>query len=95
LRIRWTKAASQDLDSIEEYIRQHNPKAAIKQVLRVLDAVETVLSNTPGLGKPGRIAGTKEFYVTGTPYIVAFRIKENTMEILRVIHGARQWPQKM
>jgi toxin ParE1/3/4 len=95
LRIRWTKAASQDLDSIEEYIREYNPKAAIKQVLRVIDAVETKLSNSPRMGKPGRIAETREFYVTGTPYIVAFRINENTMEILRVIHGARQWPQKM
>ncbi|HLP48433.1 MAG TPA: type II toxin-antitoxin system RelE/ParE family toxin [Candidatus Kapabacteria bacterium] len=95
MRIRWTKAASQDLDNIEEYIREYNPKAAIKQVLRVIDAVETKLSNSPGMGKPGRIAETREFYVTGSPYIVAFRINENTMEILRVIHGARQWPQKM
>lgn len=95
MHIRWTKAASQDLDSIEEYIREHNPKAAIEQVLRVIDAVETKLSNSPGMGKPGRIAETRELYVTGTPYIVAYRINENTIEVLRVIHGARKWPQKM
>lgn len=65
MHIRWTKAASQDLDSIEEYIREHNPKAAIKQVLRVIDTVETKLSNSPRMGKPGRIAETRELYVTG------------------------------
>ncbi len=95
MRIHWTDAASKDLDSIEEYIRQDNPRAAIRQVLRIVDTVEQTLSAAPAIGKPGRIANTREFYVTGTPYIVAYRIKENTLEVLRVIHGARQWPKKM
>lgn len=70
MRIAWTKAASQDLDSIEEYISKDDPLAAIRQVLRVMDAVEENFSGAPSIGKPGRIPGTREFYVTGTPYIV-------------------------
>ena len=46
MKIRWTKAASDDLDSIENYIWQDNPKAAVRQVLRILKAVKkTPLGN--------------------------------------------------
>jgi toxin ParE1/3/4 len=95
LRIRWTKDASKDLESIEEYIRQDNPWAAVQQVLRVIDAVEQSLAENPRIGRPGRVSNTREFYVTGTPYIAAYRIIEDTLEVLRVIHGARRWPKKM
>ena len=80
MQIRWTKAASKDLDSIEEYIRKDNPKAAIKQVLRVINAVEKRLARSPKMGKPGRCANTRELYVTGTPYIVAYRITGDVLE---------------
>jgi toxin ParE1/3/4 len=30
--------------------------------------------------------------VTGTPFLVPYRIVGNTLQILRVYHVARQWP---
>ena len=95
LRIRWTEAASKDLDSIEEYISQDDPAAAIRQILRIIDVVEETLAVTPTVGRKGRIRNTMEFYITGTPYIVAYRLKEDVLEVLRVMHGARRWPKKM
>jgi len=48
----------------------------------------------PALGKAGRVAKTRELVVAGTPYIVIYRVKDNRLEILRIFHGARQWPDK-
>ena len=95
MQIQWTKAASNDLDSIEDYIWQDNPKAAVRQVLRIIDAVENNLSSNPWMGRAGRLPNTREFVITATPYIVIYRVKNKALEIIRVIHGARKWPPKM
>jgi len=95
LKIKWTSAASQDLDSIEEYIFQDNPKAAIEQVLHIINMVEKHLCANPGMGRMGRVAHTRELVVSGTPYIVIYRINQKALEIIRVIHGAQQWSGKI
>ncbi|MCP4150867.1 MAG: type II toxin-antitoxin system RelE/ParE family toxin [bacterium] len=95
MHVRWTKAASQDLDSIEEYISRDDPGAAILQVIRVIDAVEKSLIESPSIGKPGRCPESREFYISGTPYIVAYRVEDNVLIVLRVIHGARRWPKRI
>jgi len=40
----------------------------------------------------GRVAGTRELVVVGTPYIVVYRIEPAAVVILRVLHGAQRWP---
>jgi len=44
----------------------------------------------PASGRPGRLRGTRELVVTGTPYIAAHRVVDDMVTILRVLHGARQ-----
>ncbi len=61
--------------------------------LRVPPAVGR-LANHPALGRPGRVSGTRELVVSGTPYIVPYRVRGETVEILRVQHAARKWPEK-
>ncbi|WP_294081057.1 type II toxin-antitoxin system RelE/ParE family toxin [Sphingomonas sp.] len=51
-----------------------------------------LLAANPFIGRPGEIRGTRELVVTGTPYIVAYRVSDTTIEVLFVQHGARQWP---
>ncbi|CLR06874.1 Uncharacterised protein [Mycobacterium tuberculosis] len=46
------------------------------------------------MGRSGEIKGTREFVVTGTPYIVAYRVTEKQVEVLFVQHGAREWPDE-
>lgn len=55
MRINWTDGASRNLDAIEEYIAQDNPKAAAKTVLRIVQRVQEQLTQHPTSGKPGRI----------------------------------------
>jgi toxin ParE1/3/4 len=51
------------------------------------------LSEFPSIGRPGRVHGTRELVVDDTPFIVAYRIREGTVEILVVLHSARKWPE--
>lgn len=47
------------------------------------------------VGRQGRVEGTRELIVPNTPYIVAYRIFENQIRILAVIHTARHWPRRL
>jgi plasmid stabilization system protein ParE len=49
----------------------------------------------PEMGRPGRIEGTRELVISSTPYIAAYRIVDEAVRILRVLHGAQQWPDSM
>lgn len=88
MRTAWTKIASRDLEAIEDHVRKDNPREAVRQVLAIIDNVEQSVSLVPGNGRPGPIAGTMEFSVTGTPYSVACRVKNNVLEVLRVLENA-------
>jgi toxin ParE1/3/4 len=92
VRIRWTKGARQNLEHIEEYIAQDNPKAAIDAVLKVITTVGLLVEH-PAMGRHGRVVGTRELVIANTPYIVPYRVKEGCIEILRVLHSAMQWPE--
>ena len=49
----------------------------------------------PNMGRPGRIKATRELVIGRTSFIVAYRIKDNRIEILRVLHGSQQWPRNI
>lgn len=93
MKILWTDPAAKDLDSIESYIKEDNPVAAVDVVLSIIHTVETLLSEHSHIGKPGRVYGTRELVVPAYPaYIVVYRVLEHKLEILRILHGARKWP---
>ena len=94
MKIRLTNLAEKDLHSVEAYIRQENPAAAVETVLRILAAMKGLLE-FPNLGRPGRVPGTRELVVSSTPYIAAYRVRENVIWILRVFHSAQRWPDEV
>ncbi|ETW95415.1 MAG: hypothetical protein ETSY1_30775 [Candidatus Entotheonella factor] len=47
----------------------------------------------PHLGRVGRVADTRELVITDTPYIVPYMVSEDRIILLRVLHGAQQWPE--
>jgi len=81
-----------DLDEAAAFISQDNPQAAKRQVERIWDAAR-LLSDHPDAGRPGRVHGTRELVVADTPFILPYRVVGNTVQILRVLHAARQWPE--
>lgn len=93
MRVRWLRAALRNLDEEASYIARDDAKMARLVVERVLGAV-AMLSDRPGLGRPGRVPGTRELVVKKTRYIVPYRVRSDTIEILRVFHTSRRLPGK-
>ncbi len=91
MKIVWTAPALQDLRAARAYIAAQQPDAAEHQIVRVLNAVES-LARFPELGRSGRRAETRELVVGRTPYLVAYRLRGEIIEILRVLHGRQRWP---
>ena len=93
MRIIWRRTALNDLEAVREFIAQDNPQAAMR-VHGVIHAAVDPLANYPNLGRAGRVDGTRELIVVDLPYIVVYRVAEDTVRILAVIHTSRQWPRR-
>ena len=94
MQIRWTPAALRDLAAIRAYIATDDPRSAARQIARVLDAIGR-LSGFPMSGRVGRRSGTRELVVARTPYIVAYRVRSDDIELLRILHGRQHWPDRL
>ena len=93
MRIRWYRQAIVDLTQLRRYIADDNPEAAKRVAQRIQESVKQ-LADQPGIGRAGRIPGTRERVVSGTSYIVPYRVTGGAIEILRVLHTARRWPEQ-
>ncbi len=93
MRVRWAAATRRDLASIIDFISQENPVAAAEQVQRIERRADDLM-DFPSLGRPGRLPSTRELVVPGTSYLLIYRSYGETVEILRVLHGARDWPPR-
>ncbi|MFN3714154.1 MAG: type II toxin-antitoxin system RelE/ParE family toxin [Alcanivoracaceae bacterium] len=95
MEIRWLRTALNNLNQEAEYIALENPVAAREIVGRIHRSV-SLLADNPALGHPGRLPGTRELVVPGTPYIVPYRVsgRPERVEILRVFHAARRLPER-
>lgn len=93
MRVRWLRRALNNLDEEARYIARDDPGAAARIVERIVTSVEG-LGAHPASGRPGRVPDTRELVVSGTPYLVPYRVRGETVEILRVFHGARKWPER-
>ena len=93
MTLRWTRLAASHLESVFEYLAQDNADAAGAAVDRILSAIEA-LERHPQMGRSGRVPRTQELVVTGTPFVVAYRVRKDRIEILAVLHGARRWPER-
>ena len=91
MTIAWTLAARQDLLDVYGYLAPRNPVAA-RRMQQVIRAKVGALETAPLLGRAGRIAATRELVVTGTPSVAVYRVAPGGVQILRVVHGARDWP---
>lgn len=92
MTLHWTARARDHLAALHSWIARDDPAAAGRVVTRIVDLTATLLLEHPQAGRAGRVEGTREFVITGTPYIVAYEIGDEAITILAVLHGARRWP---
>jgi addiction module RelE/StbE family toxin len=91
MQVKWLRLALADLEKAVAYIAQSNPDAAEKTAARIWEATQ-MLAHHPEIGRPGRVPNTRELFVPGTSYIVPYRVVGNAVQILRVLHTSRKWP---
>ena len=91
MTIRWMPLAEQDLEAAYQYVRQDNESAAKQIVARIFSAVG-MLTRYPLAGREGRVQATRELAIARTPYVIAYRIRQDEIQILAVLHGAQRWP---
>jgi toxin ParE1/3/4 len=87
----WREVALDGLEQAHRYIAEHNPAAADRIFEAILAAVGR-LADMPNMGRPGRVDGTRELVVVGTPYLVAYTVISDMLHIIAVQHGAQEWP---
>lgn len=88
----WLRRAIADRDAQLDYIAQDNPGAAIEQGDRIAHQV-ALLAEHPEMGRVGRKQGTRELVISRTPFIIVYRVRGERIELLRLLHGAQQWPK--
>jgi toxin ParE1/3/4 len=93
LTIRWTRQAIADADHVYDFIAADNAAAARAMVDRIDQAINSLIAH-PRMGRAGRVAGSRELIVSGTPYIVAYRLRGRVVELLGIIHAARRWSDR-
>lgn len=90
--VRWSPTALRDLESLHSYIAEDNPGAAAATVERILSGIDA-LQRHPQMGREGRLPRTRELITP--PYVVAYRVRGNVIELLAIIHSARRWPESL
>ena len=94
MTISWSPRAIEHLTHLRSYIARDNPKAANRIAGTLLKAVER-LAELPNLGRPGRVAGTRELVVPGTPYVIPYRLRGDRLEVIAVFHARQKWPKQL
>jgi toxin ParE1/3/4 len=90
LKLRWTRPALADLVEAQNFIARDNPSAAENMAQRIWETAK-MLCDHPEIGRRGQLAGTREWIVSHTPYLIVYRVKDDAVQILRVWHGRRNW----
>jgi toxin ParE1/3/4 len=94
MKIVWSRRAVQHLAEIRSYITKDHPQAAPRVAARILESVD-LLAGHPHIGRSGRVIGTRELVVSGTPYVIPYRVKEDRLELIAVFHGKQKWPKRL
>ena len=91
MNVYWTPQALQDTAAILEHIAADDTQAAQQLQERLLTIIETTLVTQPKIGRPGRVASTRELVVHHN-YILAYRVHTERIELLAFRHSGRLWP---
>lgn len=91
MRLVWTPRARRARAAAIDYIARDNPEAALAQLAEI-ERQTRRLPDHPALGRPGRLAGTRELVINRTLFILVYRVEGEAVRILHVLHGAQLWP---
>ena len=90
-RLEWSARADRDLFDAWLYIAADSVPVAETVARRIIEAAEQLPSYTK-LGRPRRVAGTRELPVGRTPFTLIYRLQAGRVSIARVLHQRRKYP---
>ena len=90
MRVRWTTDAADDLERICDYIAEGRPESARRVAQAIVQGI-AALETFPNRGRPGRVEGTRELVFASLPFVAVYEVHDE-VQVLRILHGARQWP---
>ena len=92
MNVNFTPQAADDLRNIRDWIAKDDDRAADRVISRIRQTV-MMFAHFPMIGHLGDVPDTREFKVTGLPYLIVYRLASVTdIDILTVIHSSRQYP---
>jgi toxin ParE1/3/4 len=92
MRLRLLAEAARDLRGIFDFIEQDNPEAARDVARRLMKSIQ-LLAQNPSVGRPSKTKAIREWSVPDLPYIVPYRVRRDTVEVLRIYHTRRNRPK--
>ncbi|MBI4908611.1 MAG: type II toxin-antitoxin system RelE/ParE family toxin [Acidobacteria bacterium] len=93
MKIIWSRRAIRHLVALRHHIAKDSPDNAALVADRILKSVD-LLTTQPQVGRPGRVPGTRELIISGTPYVIPYRVRKESLELIAVFHGRQRWPRK-
>jgi toxin ParE1/3/4 len=94
LIIIWAPRATAHLAALHARIARDNPRAAAQTLATIVNAAD-VLADHPNIGRPGRVPGSRELVVPGTPYVLPYRLHSDRIDIIAVFHERQKWPKRL
>lgn len=92
--VRWLKLALEDMDSLLAWLEEEADRETAHTVAqRIWDSAQS-LCRLPSRGRPGRVPDTRELDVANTAYFLVHRLKNSHVQILRVMHSSREYPDR-
>jgi toxin ParE1/3/4 len=88
MRIQWSNPARTDLQNIARYLEENSP-SLLSSTIRDLYGTVRELKQFPYRGREGRKKGTRELVFTRLPFVAVYRVKNETIDVLRIWHGAQ------
>jgi len=91
VRLRWSDEARAQLREAQEFVVAENPSAA-RRLLAAIREAASRLRDFPHLGHAIEPAPVRSFAVPRTRYLLFYVVQADTVLIISVWHGAREWP---
>ncbi len=92
MRVQWSAPALSDLQNISSYIEAANSLQSANRITRAVYESVQSLKMLPNRGRPDRLQDTRELLVPKLPYVIVYRVLQDRVSIVRILHGAQRWP---
>ena len=74
-------------DLVSDFSEPHSARRVARAIVENIAALDTFANR----GRPERVEGTRELVFVSLPFIAVYEMHDE-VQILRILHGAQQWP---